>query len=242
MHLSTIPVLRRIALGVIVLGLMGCVQVTDRLAPQARDASGFVLSPSDVVAVTAQVEPVATALCEQETPLQRCDFSFLLDRDLRQPANAFQTVADDGRPLVIVTLALIRLMDSRDELAFVLGHEAGHHIAEHIPAQRRSAQEASDAFGDIARQQGGGEAEIARAAQMGAVVGARRFSQTAELEADVLGTAIAWRAGFDPVRGARLFSRLPDPGRAFLATHPANASRRAIVRQTLAQLEAAAGT
>jgi predicted Zn-dependent protease len=53
---------------------------------------------------------------------------------------------------------------------------------------------------------------VRRAAQLGAAVGARTYSRTAELEADALGTVIAYRAGYDPLAGAQLFLRLPDPG------------------------------
>ena len=83
---------------------------------------------------------------------------------------------------------------------------------------------------------GADEAGIREAAEVGATVGARRFSQEHELEADQLGTVIAARAGFDPVRGAAFFQRLPDPGNRIFSTHPPNAQRQAVVRQTAASL------
>ncbi len=60
-----------------------------------------------------------------------------------------------------------------------------------------------------------------------------------ELEADQMGTILAWEAGFDPLRGAQFFNRLPDPGDDFLGTHPPNAQRLQIVRQTMAAIGAA---
>ena len=83
---------------------------------------------------------------------------------------------------------------------------------------------------------GGSPEAIQNAQQLGAVVGARRYSQEFELEADALGTVIAARAGFDPVRGAQFFFRLPDPGNRILGTHPPNAERVEIVNQTAAAL------
>jgi len=77
---------------------------------------------------------------------------------------------------------------------------------------------------------------VQNAADIGATVGARRFSQDHELQADALGTVIAYRAGFDPERGAQYFTRLPDPGETFLGTHPPNANRIQIVRDTMANL------
>jgi len=88
------------------------------------------------------------------------------------------------------------------------------------------------------RAQGAGQsrADIGRAGQSGAAVGARRFSKEFELEADALGTVIAKRAGYDPVRGAAFFARIPDPGDQFLGTHPPNAERYALVRRVAAGL------
>jgi Zn-dependent protease with chaperone function len=38
------------------------------------------------------------------------------------------------------------------------------------------------------------------------------------------------------VRGAEYFNRVPDPGNRFLGTHPPNADRIRVVRQTAAGL------
>ncbi len=77
-----------------------------------------------------------------------------------------------------------------------------------------------------------------RAAQaFGADIAARQYSQEFELEADVLGAEIAFRAGFDAERGAAFFARLPDPGDRFLSTHPPNAERRAAVAAAVRRLE-----
>ncbi|MDJ0860305.1 MAG: M48 family metalloprotease, partial [Dinoroseobacter sp.] len=81
----------------------------------------------------------------------------------------------------------------------------------------------------------GGEI-IDQAMQAGAFVGARAYSKDKELEADALGTVITARAGYDPVRGAAFFSRIPDPGDQFLGTHPPNAERIQVVRQVAAGL------
>ncbi|WP_245605314.1 M48 family metalloprotease [Roseicyclus elongatus] len=196
------------------------------------------LSPQRVVEVTRTVEPVAEALCRAETPDQICDFRILIDTDPRNGANAFQTSDRSGQPLILMTAALLARMEGPDELAFVIGHEAGHHIARHRDRQAQSAAEGARILGGIAAAQGADRRTVIEAAELGAFVGTRRYSQAAELEADAIGTLIAWRAGFDPVAGAQIFSRLPDPGVAFLATHPPNAERAAVVQRTFAQLQA----
>jgi predicted Zn-dependent protease len=85
---------------------------------------------------------------------------------------------------------------------------------------------------------GGADARgVARAAELGAFVGARSYSRSAELEADAIGTVIAYRAGYDPVEGARLFMRLPNPRMGLISTHPPNSDRMDVVRRTLAGLQ-----
>ena len=73
-------------------------------------------------------------------------------------------------------------------------------------------------------------------------MGARRYGRQFELEADALGTVIAYRAGYDPVRGAAFFTRLPDPGDQFLGSHPPNADRIALVREVVAGLRGGGGS
>ncbi|MEL6518654.1 MAG: M48 family metalloprotease, partial [Pseudomonadota bacterium] len=79
-------------------------------------------------------------------------------------------------------------------------------------------------------------AGVETAQRIGGTVGARRFAKDFELEADALGTRIAAAAGYDPVRGAEFFNRIPDPGDQFLGTHPPNADRMATVRRVAAGL------
>ena len=79
-------------------------------------------------------------------------------------------------------------------------------------------------------------ADVTSAQRIGAQVGARSYSKDFELEADALGTVIAARSGYDPVRGSQFFNRIPDPGDRFLGTHPPNAQRIEVVRRTAAGL------
>ncbi|WP_238475499.1 M48 family metallopeptidase [Rhodophyticola sp. CCM32] len=185
--------------------------------------------------VTARIEPVAERLCRRETPHQNCDYMIRVERDPRAGVNAFQTVDRHGRPQIIFSLGLIAEARNIDELAFVMGHEAAHHIEEHIPEQLASAREGAIVFGVLAQINGADQAGIRQAVEFGAAIGAQRFSQNHELEADALGTLIAIDAGFDPVRGAAFFDRLPDPGNQFLGSHPPNAARQAVVREAAAR-------
>lgn len=187
--------------------------------------------------VVAYVEPVAEAICRERTRNVPCDFDIVIDNRPGQPPNAGQTIdRATGRPVILFTQALIADARNADEIAFVLGHEAAHHIAGHIPRQQQTAMAGALALGVLAAMGGADDAAVRQAQDFGAFVGARSYSKDLELEADALGTEIALRAGFDPERGAAFFTRLPDPGDQFLGSHPPNAQRIQTVRATLATL------
>lgn len=187
--------------------------------------------------VVQTVEPVAEAECRRRQPLLNCDFRIVVDDRPGQPPNAYQTLDPQGRPIIAFTVPLLADVRNPDELAFVMSHEAAHHIAGHLARQRQNATVGAVVFGQLAGVVGAGDPEAIRTAQqIGAAVGARSYSKDFELEADRLGTIIAARAGFNPVRGAEFFFRIPDPGDRFLGTHPANAERVEMVRRTAAGL------
>ncbi len=191
---------------------------------------------NNFVAVVKRVEPVAERECQRRTSRVNCDFAIVVDDRPGQPANAFQTVDDNGRPVLVFTLGLIADARNRDELAFVMGHEAAHHIAGHLPRQQNSAQTGAILGGILASVTGASDGVIRTAQQVGATVGSRRFAKDLELEADALGTVISARSGYDPVKGAAFFTRIPDPGDRFLGSHPPNSQRIETVRRTAAGL------
>lgn len=206
----------------------------------ALSAPAPTLSPDQAarnfVDVITRVEPLAEAACQRFAQGQNCDFDIGIDSDPRQPANAYQTLDETGRPQIVFTIALIAEAHNADELAFVLGHEAGHHIAGHLAQTEQEALTGAILGGVLATAAGADASSVRSAQEMGAQVGALRFSQAHELEADRIGTAIAWKAGYDPILGAQFFARLPDPGDGFLNSHPANAERQAAVAQTYARI------
>ncbi|WP_299151264.1 M48 family metallopeptidase [uncultured Tateyamaria sp.] len=187
-------------------------------------------------AVVARVEPVAEQECRRRTSNVNCDFRILVDDRPNQPPNAFQTLDDNNRPIIVFTLALLNEARNADEIAFVLGHEAAHHVEGHIARQKQNAAAGAVIFAGLATLTGGDQGAVESAQRIGAQVGARSYSKDFELEADALGTIITSRAGFDPIAGAQFFNRIPDPGDRFLGTHPPNAQRIETVRRTAAGL------
>ena len=227
-----------------VLGVAGCVPTYPPAYPVEQPVAmapvPAPLPPRDAarnfLRVVAEVEPMTEALCLQRTRGVNCDFRIVIDDRPGQGPNAFQTLDETGRPILGFNLALIADARNADEIAFVLGHEAAHHILGHIPQTQQTAMAGAMMAGILAQAAGADAAAVESAQRMGATMGARSYSREFELEADALGAEIAWRAGYDPVLGAGFFDRLPDPGDRFLGSHPPNAQRKAQVRAVVAQL------
>ncbi|MBJ3761200.1 M48 family metallopeptidase [Maribius pontilimi] len=186
--------------------------------------------------VVNDVMPVAIRECRARTRGVRCDYAVIVDDRPGQPPNAFQTLGPGDQPVVGFTVGLIREAANVDELAFVLGHEAAHHIEGHIARGRASASTGAIIAGAAVALSGGDQSAIQRAQNAGAFVGARRFSKDFEIEADRLGAIITERAGYDAIRGVAFFEGAPDPGNQFLGTHPPNADRIRAVRAVVAGL------
>lgn len=227
------------------LALAGCVTTTQQSpAPNSQRQSQAQSAPKlssgaaarNFRTVVARVEPVAERECRARTNNVNCDFDIRIDERANQPPNAFQTLSKSGRPIIVFNVGLIGEARNQDELAFVLGHEASHHIRQHIAKQQQSAVAGALIAGVLASIGGAGDAGIQTAQDLGGTVGARAFSKDMELEADSLGAVIAHRAGYDPRRGAEFFFRIPDPGDRFLGTHPPNAERRRAVNRVASQL------
>jgi len=193
--------------------------------PNRLDPRTAVLNFIDVVET---IEPVAEAVCRERAPSMNCDFQIVVDDAVNAPPNAFQTVDATGRPIIAFTIPLIAIARNKDELAFIMAHEAAHHIEGHLGQLQRNASLGADLAGALF---GTNDAR-----NIGAAVGGRVYSKDFELEADALGALIAKRAGYDPLIGAAFFQRIPDPGNRFLGTHPANSDRIATVRRAVAGL------
>ena len=231
-------------LPIVLLGLLAAcdVPVQETSAPEptiTETPAGAKLSTRQAArnfeVVKSRVEPVAEAYCRQRSSQQNCNFQILVDDNPGQPANAYQTLNENGRPLIVFTLPLIQEARNQDELAFVMAHEAAHHIRGHIARQKQNAAVGAFVLGRLAGAAGVGDI-VNTAQRVGATVGARSYSKSFELEADALGTEITAAAGYDPRRGAQFFFRIPDPGNQFLGTHPPNAERLRTVERVASGL------
>lgn len=226
---------------ILTLALGGCVATYPAPPPVTPPAAVAPVQPPRVAAetfltVVSRVEPVAERYCRDRGVARNCDFRVVVDDRPGQPPNAFQTVDSFNRPVIGFTLALIADARNADELAFVLGHEAAHHVSGHIPKRQDQAMSGGLLAAVLAQASGLSPEEVRAAQTMGAEVAARSYSKDFELEADSLGAEIALVAGYDPIRGTGFFDRLPDPGDKFLGSHPPNAARKAQVAATVRRL------
>lgn len=196
----------------------------------AAPSSDFPRQPGTSVRNFTQViDKMGTAIASEclqrrTTPIN-CDFQFVVDDRPGAEPNAFQTIDGHGRPIIGFTLSLIGEARNADELAFVVGHEASHHILGHINRKTSAASIGAVILGGLASAYGGSDGTVQTAQSLGAQMGARYYSRDWELEADYLGAIIALNAGYDPQNGARFFARIPDPGDRILGTHPSTAAR-----------------
>lgn len=107
---------------------------------------------------------------------------------------------------VYVTRELLALMNSEDELAFVLGHEMGHVAARH--GQKRQTSSTLGALGAALAQVLTGSdlvGQVAGQVGQGLLLG---YSRSQENESDTLGVRYLNAAGYDPYAATRMLSAM----------------------------------
>lgn len=203
--------------------------------------------------VSARVKPVGKKYCEtvfQDRKSFNCEVDIAIDRSMKE-RNAYFTYKE-GKPVIRMSMPLLRDTANDDEAGFILGHEYGHLLGQHIEKQKQqavvgalilgaltaAATTQSTAYGTYYDTDA-----VNSAMNIGAAAGSMAYSQTYELEGDTLGTRIATAAGYDPVKGAKFFARPEDTrtegGKlSFWGTHPPDEKRFATVVATVAQINA----
>jgi predicted Zn-dependent protease len=154
------------------------------------------------------------------------DYAVLID----EAPNAF--VLPGGH--IGVTVGLLDLVDNDDQLAAVIGHEAGHVVAQHA-AERYSQAMTSKLLLGVAGAAAGTSTEFGRGLSAYGD-GATKylfllpFSRKHELEADRLGVDFMQRAGYRPSQAVTLWRKMAALGGAsgqpeIASTHPSDTSR-----------------
>jgi Zn-dependent protease with chaperone function len=194
--------------------------------------------------VLRRVKPAGERVCEEATANQEdfiCNVDIQIDTKM-SVRNAYFTYSN-GAPVIRMSMPLIKDTTSDDEVAFVMSHEFGHLIGQHIEKQRKQALTgalilgAITAYGNTYAASAGQYYDpnsVARNMELGAAVGSKAYSQTYELESDTLAVYIAKAAGYDPIKGAEFFARPEDVrtsqgNLSFWGTHPPDEKRLATV-------------
>jgi len=157
---------------------------------------------------------------------------------------AFNASMAPNGMMIVWTGALLR-MRNEAELAFVLGHEAGHFRAQHTLRQWRRMKDTSallSAFQMLAY--GYGMPNTAMLGSLGIYATIFKFSRDMEREADHIGFAAAVAQGYDPRAGADLWARMLREEQTakyashstVFATHPATQERLDDVRAAAAAI------
>jgi len=152
--------------------------------------------------------------------------------------NAF---ALPGGP-VYVTRGLIESVPAEPELAGVIAHEIAHVALRHGTNNASKAYLAQAGIGILGGLLGGGGGSTGQIIQAVGGLGLNalflKFSRSAETQADLVGTQMMARAGYDPQRMASMFAMLrqqqgrePSKLANFFASHPSPANREARVTQ-----------
>jgi Zn-dependent protease with chaperone function len=148
-----------------------------------------------------------------------------------------------------VNRGLIEASRSEAELAGVLAHEIAHTALRHGTANASKAYLAQAGVGILGGLLGGQSGTtrgiIEAVGGLGLNALFLKYSRTAEEQADIVGTQILGRAGYDPNAMAGMFAMLQQQARRepskleqFFSSHPAPANREARVRQEAAALGA----
>lgn len=105
-----------------------------------------------------------------------------------------------------------------------------------------AASQSYSSYGNTYQNTAMDRQEMEQNIQLGAAAGQTAYSQSYELEADVIGTYIAKSAGYNPIQGARYFAR-PEPKKSqsgklsFWGTHPPDEKRIATVIATVNKMQ-----
>jgi predicted Zn-dependent protease len=149
---------------------------------------------------------------------------------------------------VFITFGLLRLLDSEDEVAGVLGHEIGHVVGRHSNEQMAKAQLSQGLVSAVVMAGGNDYGMTAgQIAQFVTQLKNTAYGRGDELEADQLGVRFMKRAGYDPHALIRVMEVLKKAAgdRAppeFLSTHPDPDNRIERINDAIRQTETTGST
>ena len=202
-------------------GALAAAQREIAMAPPLRQHARGPDDQMDMLRrVATRVFAAAQPICQARRGGQGCGFRVAYDPS--DKINAYAAGSGD----VAVTAGLLRVVDGDAELAAVVAHEFGHHIAGHIGRARTRST-----VGALAGVVVGAYTGLGNLSGLGANVGRLVYSKADEREADYLAAYITARAGYDLREASGIWAKLAGSrGQAtagLLDTHPAGPERLA---------------
>lgn len=211
---------------------------------------------STLAAITKRLEKNAKPLCE-DSGYAECYFK--VDYNPEMTVNAY---ASEGYKIVIYK-GILQYLKTSDEMAAVVAHEMGHHLAKHNEETRNNAVAGAAVTGILTavilgaanannpyslsyEQQRQQQKTIENMMNLGAYVGIRSYSKEQEREADLLATYLLSRSGYSLSKAQNAMVVLArfageeasnPTHKAFLESHPAGAERVVAWRKAMEEIQ-----
>lgn len=202
-----------------------------------------LITDAELAAYVTEVGDRLVAVAPEE--LNHPDYQYSFTLVDQKAINAF---ALPGGPMFL-NRGMIEAADSEAGVAGVMAHELAHVLLRHGTANLTKSQnpwlQAGALAGAIAGAIVGGGAgqAIATGTQFGLGTVLLKYSRDYERQADLLGSQIMARAGYDPRDLARMFEKIAADGRGggpeWISSHPNPGNRTAYIEAEAAKLEVA---
>lgn len=202
-------------------------------APQmAREFGGEVRDPQKQALVSNVGQKLIQSTAVKQTSY-RFQFHLLADQ---QTINAFALPGGQ----IFITDALLRLLESEDQLAGVLGHEIGHVVGRHSTQQLAKSELVNGIAqgAGMAMSDGHSNSSMAIAQKVASMVNLK-YGRDDETEADTLGVKFLVEAGYDPEALIGVMKILKAHGGSgppqILSSHPDPGNRIEHIRAEIAK-------
>lgn len=189
-----------------------------------QEAAALILGAApllDVKPVQEYVNLVGNSVAALTGPVYRWRFAVI-------KSNAVNAFAAPGG-YVLVSSGLLKLLESEDELAFILAHESAHVSRKHhyaVVKRQRLVDQAAKSLQAMDKDN-----DLTMLSGLSGQMYARGLDKGAEYEADLVGVEVMTQAGYDPAAAISVLEKLlalqgNDPRAELLfSTHPSAASR-----------------
>lgn len=147
--------------------------------------------------------------------------------------------------LIVVYTGILKLVDSDDELAVVMGHEIAHAIARHGNERMSQGMLAQGIGGTFSVFMGSnptaGQQLFMQVYGLGAGLGMLKYSRKHESESDKIGLVFSTIAGYDPKKAISFWTKMSQNGGAavpeLLSTHPSDEKRIKDLEEFIPELD-----